>query len=151
MKSLLTKVRQCSLCQEKLPLSPKPILQASTNSKILIVGQAPGIVTHERGIPFNDKSGDRLRVWLNVTKELFYDAEQFAIITMGFCYPGKGKTGDLPPLPLCTETWRTQLLNELSNIQLTIIIGRYAVDWHLQSKAPITKLAQQWQSLLTNK
>lgn len=148
MKQLLTEIRQCNLCQAHLPLAAKPILQASTNSKILVVGQAPGLVTHKKGIPFDDKSGDRLRTWLGVTYEQFYDPQLFAIIPMGFCYPGRGTSGDLPPLPLCAETWRAQLLTELKHIKLTIILGRYAIDWHLQSKTAISELAKQWQELL---
>jgi len=148
LETLLKKIRQCTLCQNSLPLEAKPILQASQRSKILIVGQAPGIVTHKRGIPFDDKSGERLRTWLGVDKNQFYDEDIFAIIPMGFCYPGKGKSGDLPPLPLCEETWRIPLLKNFKHVELTIILGKYAIEWHLQSKAPITELARQWQHLL---
>jgi len=148
LETLLKKIRQCTLCQNSLPLEAKPILQASQRSKILIVGQAPGIVTHKRGIPFDDKSGERLRVWLGVDKNQFYDKDIFAIIPMGFCYPGKGKSGDLPPLPLCAKTWRMQLLEKLKHVELTIILGKYAIEWHLQSKDPITELAMRWQHLL---
>ena len=148
MQQLITKIRRCTLCASSLPLAPKPILQASRDSKILIAGQAPGQVTHEKGVPFNDKSGERLRDWLGVTPAQFYDPTLFAIIPMGFCYPGKGKSGDLPPIPLCAETWRRPLLEQLPQIKLTIILGKYAIDWHLSSKEPITALAKQWQSLL---
>jgi len=151
MENLLKKIRQCCLCADTLPLAPKPILQVSLTSKILIVGQAPGIVAHKLGSPFDDKSGERLRVWLGVNREVFYDPKQFAIIPMGFCYPGRKKSGDLPPMPLCAETWRKALLTKLTNVQLTIILGRYAVEWHLQVKAPITELAQQWQNMLASK
>lgn len=150
MKKLLTQIRQCTLCEKNLPLQPKPILQASIHSKILIVGQAPGTVTHEKGIPFDDKSGERLRSWLGVSKQQFYTANIFAIIPMAFCYPGKGKSGDLPPIPLCAETWRAKLFDQLPDIELTIILGKYAVEWHLHTKAPITELAKNWQHLLTN-
>jgi len=150
MKNLIDKIKQCTLCQSSLHLEPKPILQASQQSKILIVGQAPGIITHNRGIPFDDKSGERLRAWLGVNKNQFYDPLLFAIIPMSFCYPGRGKSGDLTPLPLCAETWRTQLLARFTNIELTIILGKYAIAWHLQSNAPITELAKQWQYLIKN-
>ena len=150
MQTLLDKVRQCSLCQSELPLAPKPILQASSQSKILIVGQAPGVKTHDKGIPFDDKSGERLRAWLGVNSAQFYNPDNFAILPMGFCYPGKGKSGDLPPIPLCAQTWRKELLAELKQIKLTIIMGKYAINWHLQSTKPITELAQQWERLLVS-
>ncbi len=151
MQELLIQIRRCALCKQSLPFAPKPILQASPQSKILIVGQAPGVKTHEKGIPFDDLSGDRLRAWIGVDKNQFYQPNNFAIIPMGFCYPGRGKSGDLPPIPLCAETWREQLLAQLEQIELTIILGKYAINWHLHSSAPITKLAQQWQSLLSSK
>jgi len=151
MQKLLTQIRQCTLCEQDLPFKPKPILQASAHSKILIVGQAPGTKTHEKSIPFDDLSGDRLRAWLGVNKAQFYQANNFAIVPMGFCYPGRGKSGDLPPLPLCAKTWREALLAKLEKVELTIILGRYAINWHLHSTAPITELAQQWQSLLKSK
>ncbi len=136
------------MCQVQLPLKAKPILQASTASKILIVGQAPGAVTHEKGIAFDDKSGDRLREWLGVNKEQFYNPDLFAILPMGFCYPGKGKSGDLPPIELCAQTWRDEVLARFNQVELTIILGKYATEWHLHSKEPITNLAKQWQKLL---
>lgn len=148
MQELLAQIRQCTLCQQNLPLKPKPILQANSQSKILIVGQAPGSKTHEKGIPFDDLSGDRLRSWLGVSKAQFYHPDNFAIIPMGFCYPGRGKSGDLPPSPLCAQTWREPLLAQLEKVALTIILGKYAINWHLHTNAPITELAQQWQRLL---
>ena len=148
---LLNRVRQCELCQAQLPLPAKPILQCSSESKILIAGQAPGSITHEKGIPFDDASGDRLRSWLGVGREQFYDAEKFAIIPMGFCYPGKGKSGDLPPMPLCAQTWRQPLLDQLANIKLTIIVGKYAIAWHLNSKQSVTAEVIRWQEMLLNK
>ena len=148
MKTLLKQINQCRLCENILPLEPKPILQINNNSKILILGQAPGAKAHQRGIPFDDKSGDRLRLWLGVDKNQFYDDELFAILPMGFCYPGRGKSGDLPPIPQCANTWREALLAKLTNVELTILLGKYAIAWHLGSKAPITELAKQWQTLL---
>ncbi len=130
LATLLSEVRACRLC-EGLPLGPLPILQASSSSRILIAGQAPGRITHAKGIPFDDPSGNRLRDWLGVTRELFYDPGYFAIIPMGFCFPGTAKGGDLPPRPLCAETWRTRLLAVVPNVQLTLLIGHYAQNWHL--------------------
>lgn len=151
MQKLLAQIRQCTLCEQNLPFEAKPILQANAQSKILIVGQAPGTRTHEKAVPFDDLSGDRLRNWLGVDRTQFYQANNFAIVPMGFCYPGRGKSGDLPPLPLCAATWREAVLAKLENVELTIILGRYAINWHLHSTAPITELAQQWQSLLNSK
>lgn len=150
MENLLKEIRLCTLCKDILPCEPKPILQASGHSKILIVGQAPGIITHEKGIPFDDKSGERLRLWLGVDKKQFYDPSLFAILPMSFCYPGKGKSGDLPPIATCADTWRNKLLTKLSNVALTVILGKYAINWHLNSKAPITELSAQWKRLLEN-
>lgn len=149
MDKLLNQIMQCQLCQDKLPLPPKPILQISEHSKILIAGQAPGVATHHKGIPFDDKSGDRLRHWLGVNKNQFYDKNLFAIVPMGFCYPGKGKSGDLAPLTQCADTWHRSLLAKLTQVELTIIIGKYASKFHLQSDDSITDLTQRWQTLLT--
>ncbi|SFC72978.1 uracil-DNA glycosylase family protein [Pseudoalteromonas denitrificans] len=131
LENLIEQVKFCTLCQENLPLGPRPVIQLSHKSKILIAGQAPGLKVHKTGLPFNDASGDRLREWLGVTQEVFYDDTQFAILPMGFCYPGKGKSGDLPPRAECASTWREKLLNELKNIELTIVIGQYAQAYHL--------------------
>jgi len=147
IKLLEKNVKDCTLCSEHLPLGARPIIQIDTRSKILIAGQAPGKKVHETGIPFNDASGDRLREWLGVSKDAFYDSEQFAILPIGFCYPGKGKSGDLPPPPLCADTWRKQLLSKFENIEFTIILGQHAIAWHLQSKASVTELAKKWQYL----
>ena len=151
MQKLLNNIRACTLCKNSLPLDPKPILQANKFSKILIAGQAPGAITHEKGIPFDDKSGQRLREWLGVTKAQFYDPTLFAIIPMSFCYPGKGKSGDLPPISLCGQTWRTELLSQLNHIELTIVLGKHAIEWHLKTREPITTLSKNWQQSLTKK
>ncbi|WP_448550066.1 uracil-DNA glycosylase family protein [Thalassotalea fusca] len=129
-------------------MAPRPILQASFHSKILIAGQAPGIVTHEKGIPFDDKSGERLRGWLGVDRNQFYDAELFAIVPMAFCYPGKGNSGDLPPPAICAQTWRKKLLAQLPNIELTLILGKYAANWHLHTNSSISALASNWKQNL---
>ncbi|WP_448211165.1 uracil-DNA glycosylase family protein [Colwellia sp. MEBiC06753] len=129
---LLDQIHRCQHCVSQLPLAPRPILQYSQHSKVLIAGQAPGKITHEKGRPFDDKSGERLRQWLNVDNASFYKPEHFAIVPMGFCYPGKGKSGDLPPLKACAELWRNQLLAELTQLSLTIVVGQYAAQWHLK-------------------
>jgi uracil-DNA glycosylase len=127
---LLADIRQCKICAD-LPLGPNPIVQASPTSRVLIVGQAPGRITHGKGRPFDDPSGNRLRDWMGVTREQFYDASLFAIVPMGFCYPGKGQGGDLAPRPECAPAWRTRLLAQLPDIRLKLVIGQYAHDWHL--------------------
>ncbi|MBR9884607.1 MAG: uracil-DNA glycosylase family protein [Oceanospirillales bacterium] len=124
--ALIERVRACRLCEAHLPLGPKPILQASPKARILLVGQAPGRRAHISGQPFDDASGDRLRGWLGVTREQFYNPELFAILPMGFCYPGRGKSGDLPPRPECEPAWRAELMAHLSSIELTLALGQFA-------------------------
>ena len=135
---LVEEIRSCTLCAAHLPSGPRPVIQADPRARILVVGQAPGTAVHKTGIPFNDPSGDRLRRWMGIHRETFYDPEQVALVPMGFCYPGKGKGGDLPPRPECAPAWRNQLLGQLDKIELTIVMGRYALDWHLQTTAKQT-------------
>ena len=123
---LLVEVRACRICTAHLPLGPRPVVQASLQSRLLIVSQAPGRKVHETGIPFNDVSGDRLREWLGIDKAAFYDAAKIAIVPMGFCFPGTGKGGDLPPRPECAPTWHPRLLPPLEQVRLTLAIGQYA-------------------------
>lgn len=144
-QQLLSDVLACTLCKDKLPLGPRPVLQFSSNARILIAGQAPGLKVHQTGIPFNDPSGDRLRDWLGINREQFYDADKIAILPMGFCYPGKGKSGDLPPRPECAEAWRAQLLDQLNQLQLTLVIGKYAMAYHLPAfKGSLTDAVGAW-------
>ncbi len=126
-------IRNCQLCKSTLPLPPRPILQISSSSKIQIIGQAPGLATHKLNLPFKDKSGDRLREWLNVSEQQFYDPELFAITPMAFCYPGKNKSGsgDAPPPKICHSTWHGDLSRSLDNLQLRILIGSYAAKAYL--------------------
>lgn len=131
LKVLLEEVSGCRLCEESLPLGPRPVLSAHRSARLLIIGQAPGTRVHETGIPWNDPSGDRLRSWLQLDREAFYDQSRIAIVPMGFCYPGRGKGGDLPPRSECAETWHARLLAELPNIQLTLLIGQYAQRYYL--------------------
>ncbi|MXN66572.1 uracil-DNA glycosylase family protein [Stappia sp. GBMRC 2046] len=147
LPDLLAKVRACAIC-EGLPLGPKPILQAGSKARILIAGQAPGKKAHERGIPFDDASGDRLRQWLGVDRDTFYDTEKIAVLPMGFCFPGTSKNGDLPPRAECAPAWRDKLLAKLESVDLTIVIGQYAQDWHLgdrRSKS-LTETVANWRA-----
>lgn len=134
MKRLLEQVGQCQICAGCLPNSPKPILQVSSESRILIIGQAPGRRVHYSGVPWDDQSGDELRRWLGVEKAQFYDAKLFGLMPMGFCYPGKGKSGDLPPRPECAPLWHHQLLAKMKYVQLTLLIGQYSQKFYLGDK-----------------
>ena len=146
ISGLKKNIKACKLCEEDLPYPPKPVFSFSAKSKILIVGQAPGIKVQESGIPWNDASGDRLRKWMQVSKEQFYDTKYFSIVPMAFCYPGKGKSGDLPPPPKCAEKWMQPILDKLPERRLTLLIGRYAQAWFLQSdkKATLTETVKNW-------
>ncbi len=147
LPELLDQVRACQLCREQLPLGPRPVVQASETARILIVGQAPGLKVHETGIPFNDPSGDRLRDWMGLDREQFYDPERVAILPMGFCYPGRGRSGDNPPRPECAPAWRQSLLDLLPNIEMTILAGRYAQEWHLGRSANLTERVRNWRAV----
>jgi uracil-DNA glycosylase len=149
--SLKAEVKRCTLCEQHLSLGPRPIIQIDSASHILIAGQAPGKKVHESGVPFNDASGERLREWLGVDKEAFYDPKQFAILPMGFCYPGKGKSGDLPPRPECSDKWRKTVLAALPNIQLTLVIGQYAIGYHLPNEGKnLTQVVANWEKYWPN-
>jgi uracil-DNA glycosylase len=144
--TLNKQVRNCTICAPHLPLGPRPIFQVHPKAKILIAGQAPGRKVHETGIPFNDPSGKRLRKWMGIDSEIFYNPEVCAILPMGFCYPGTEKSGDLPPLPECAKTWRDLLIAQMPEIQLTLVIGLYAQQWHLgeSKKSNLTKTVKAW-------
>ncbi len=142
---LMDSVRQCRICEPLLPLGPRPVLQLDPGARILIAGQAPGRQVHTTGVPFDDASGDRLRDWLGVSRDTFYDPTKVAILPMGFCYPGTGKSGDLPPRPECAETWRHQLFQQLGQLRLTLVIGQYAHTWHLpEKKKNLTETVRAW-------
>lgn len=128
---ILKEVRACTLCADELVDGVRPVVRAKASARILIAGQAPGSKVHATGVPFDDPSGDRLREWMNVDASVFYDESKIALVPMGFCYPGKGKSGDLPPRPICAQTWRARILEGLPNIQLILVIGQYAQAWHL--------------------
>jgi len=138
IERLLKEVQACTICTKHLPLGPRPIVSAHYKSKIVIIGQAPGTAVHASGIPWDDKSGENLRKWMDVDKAEFYDPEKFAIIPMGFCYPGRGKTGDLPPRKECAPLWHEALMSELKEIQLILLIGKYAQDYYLPAVKKVT-------------
>lgn len=145
--TLIEQVRACTLCHQQLPFGARPVVQAHPSARILIAGQAPGRKVHESGIPFSDASGERLREWMGITQEVFYDESKVAILPMGFCYPGKGRSGDLPPRPECAPTWRQQLMGALPNIQLTLALGQYAQAYHFDGKRlAVTQRVQEWQA-----
>jgi uracil-DNA glycosylase len=151
LQDLLADIRACRLCERYLPLGPRPVLRAQSSAKLLIVGQAPGTKVHASGIPWNDPSGDRLRAWLGMNEEQFYDESKVAIVPMGFCYPGKGKSGDLPPRPECAEHWHAKVLNHLPDIELTLLVGTYAQQYYLsdlkkKTYASLTERVQDWKT-----
>jgi len=145
-------VMACTICESFLPHSVNPVVQINPKARILIAGQAPGRKVHESNIPFNDASGNRLRDWMGIDKSVFYDPEIIAIVPMGFCFPGTGKSGDLPPRPECAKKWRARLLKQLPNIELTILIGMYAMKWHLKKEmaANLTETVRNWKKLPTH-
>jgi uracil-DNA glycosylase len=128
---LLADVRACTICAPYLPLGPRPVLQLDRTARLLIVAQAPGRLVHESGRPFTDPSGDRLRSWMGVTPDEFYDANRVAIMGVGLCFPGTGSSGDLPPRPECAPTWHQKLLAALSRVELTLLVGQYAIGTDL--------------------
>ncbi|MCK5771567.1 uracil-DNA glycosylase family protein [Algiphilus sp.] len=145
LEALLGRTRACTLCRERLPHEPRPVLQAGSGARILVAGQAPGRRVHASRRPFDDPSGDRLRAWMGVDRATFWDARRVAILPMGFCFPGSGASGDLPPRPECAPAWRTPLLALLPDISLTLVIGRYAQDWHLDTVgASVTDTVRDW-------
>lgn len=131
LNQLLQEIQRCTLCADHLPLGPRPVVSAAPNARILIIGQAPGTKVHASGIPWDDASGRRLRQWMDLSDEQFYDPQQIAIIPMGFCYPGRGKSGDLPPRPECAPRWHQSLLDQLPQLRLTLLIGQYAQKYYL--------------------
>ncbi len=144
---LVASIKACTLCAEELTAGVRPVLQVHPQARILIAGQAPGTKVHNTGIPFDDASGDRLRAWMGVDNATFYDQTKIAILPMGFCYPGKGKSGDLPPKPICATTWRDKIMTQLHNVGLTLAIGQYAQGWHLpQQQKNVTETVRAWRS-----
>ena len=145
--SLRDDIRACTICEPFLPHGVRPVVQAHPDAKILIAGQAPGRKVHETGVPFDDPSGNRLRDWMGISRETFYDDSKIAIVPMGFCFPGTGKSGDLPPRAECAPAWREQLLGHLSHIQVTLVVGAYAQAVHLEKDyKTLTDAVKDWRS-----
>tara|TARA_R110000868_G_scaffold170440_6_gene405715 strand:+ start:1010 stop:1594 length:585 start_codon:yes stop_codon:yes gene_type:complete len=147
----LKEARACTICARELPLGPRPVLRASATSRLLIIGQAPGTKVHESGVPWDDRSGDRLRHWLGVDKDTFYDESRIAIVPMGFCYPGRdAKGGDAPPRKECAPTWHPQVLPLLPNVEFTLLIGLYAQGYYLSDrrKGTLTETVSAWRDYL---
>ena len=150
MRETLNNIQKCTLCKDQLPHGVNPILSASLESKIVIIGQAPGRIVHETNIPWNDKSGDNLRAWMDVSKDDFYNTSKFAIIPMGFCYPGTGKSGDLPPMKICATEWHNTLLMKMDKVELILLVGKYAQDYYLNlpKKTTLTNTVKNYKSFL---
>lgn len=146
--SVIDKIKACRLCAAHLPLGPRPVFQISSTAKILIAAQAPGIRVHNSGRPFTDPSGERLRDWMGIDETIFYDPVRTAIVPMGFCYPGTGVRGDMPPRPECAPTWRKALLSTIEDLRLTLVIGQYAHAWHLGRRRgkTLTETVKNWQA-----
>ncbi|MEZ5536827.1 MAG: uracil-DNA glycosylase family protein [Thiolinea sp.] len=144
--SLVQEIRACKICEPHLPLGANPVFLAKPQACILIVGQAPGVRVHKTGLPFNDPSGVRLRRWMGVDSDTFYNSPYLGIVPMGFCYPGTGKSGDLPPRKECAAAWREQLLAQMPDVELTILLGQYAQQYHLGKtrKKNLTETAKAW-------
>lgn len=150
MKKLIQTIKACTICSASLEHGPRPVLAATKTSKIVIIGQAPGSVVHRTGIPWDDKSGENLRKWMGINTDTFYDADQIAIIPMGFCYPGKGKSGDLPPRKECAPEWHQPLFDHLKEVKLTLLIGQYAQKYYLQNgkKPTLTETVKHYNEYL---
>lgn len=152
INTLKTQIGGCRLCAERFAATrtahePRPVLQVAAGARILIAGQAPGLRVHETGLPFNDASGDRLRNWLKMDRETFYDPRRCAVVPMAFCFPGYGASGsDLPPPAVCARTWRAQIMAALPDVRLTLLIGGYAQKWHLGTKASVTATVADWRA-----
>ncbi len=149
MNTLLKEIRQCTLCADSLDLGPRPILAAHKQSRIAVIGQAPGSVVHRTGIPWDDQSGKNLRLWMGIDDATFYDEKKIALIPMGFCYPGKGKSGDLPPRKECAPLWHKPLFHKLEHLKLILLIGKYAQDYYLSSpQKTLTETVKQYRNYL---
>lgn len=152
LNHVIKEVRNCRICEAHLPLGPRPIVHMSSTARLMIIGQAPGLKVHESGIPWNDASGDRLRDWIGLSKPLFYNEKVIAIMPMGFCYPGRGKTGDLPPRKECFQLWHRKLLANLPNLKLILLVGSYSINSYLPEtrKKTLTETVRSWQDYLPN-
>jgi uracil-DNA glycosylase len=148
---VLREARACTLCAQRLPLGPRPVLRAKAAARLLIVGQAPGTRVHETGIPWNDASGDRLRGWMGLTRETFYDDKLIAIVPIGFCYPGRNeKGGDRPPIPECAPLWHPRIVPQLAQVRLTLLVGTYAQRFYLgpEGGKTVAETVGRWRDFL---
>ena len=150
MQNLVSEIQNCSVCKEHLPLGPRPVISVSSKSRIAIIGQAPGTKVHASGIPWDDQSGKNLREWMGVDEQTFYNPDIFAIVPMGFCYPGRGKSGDLPPRKECAPLWHKSLFDNMPKLELTLLIGKYAQDYYLgkSSKRNLTATVKYFKEYL---
>ena len=150
MQKLLQQIKECQICKAHLPLGPNPVVQAGKGARIIIIGQAPGTKVHKSGVPWDDASGNLLRKWLNIDKNIFYDAEKIALVPMGFCYPGKGKSGDLPPRPECAPQWHQPLFEQMPKLDLIILIGTYSQAYYLKDHPHknLTETVRAWKDFL---
>lgn len=150
MDNILSEIRNCTVCKDFLPNAPRPIIQASKSSKVVVIGQAPGQKVQNSGIPWDDASGNNLRAWLGVNEQTFYDEKVFALIPMGFCFPGTGKSGDLPPRHECAPLWHQQVLKAMTEVKLTILIGQYAQSYYLGNdcKSTLTETVKNYKEYL---
>ena len=152
LNELLTDIRACTICADHLPHGPRPIVQASAHSRVVIIGQAPGRRVHESGVPWDDPSGRTLRTWLGVSDDDFYDAEKVGLVPMGFCYPGAASSGDAPPRPECAPQWHEPLLDHLPDERLTVIIGMYAQARYVEDRSPtLTETVARWREYLPDR
>ncbi len=145
LAGLLAEIRSCDVCTEHLPLGPRPVVSAHRDARLLIIGQAPGKRVHESGVPWDDPSGDRLREWLGIDKRRFY-GKRIALVPMGFCFPGTGRSGDLPPRKECAAEWHAKVLDGLPNVKLTLLLSRYAQAYYLgdRMKDNLTQTVESW-------
>jgi uracil-DNA glycosylase len=151
LDALTAEIRACTICAKHLPLGPRPVLRGRVTARLLILSQAPGTRVHVTGLSFNDRSGDRLREWLDISRKTFYDESRVAIAPMGFCYPGRdAKGGDLPPRPECAPTWLGPLLERLPHLELILLVGSYAIDAYLEGRTrpSMTETVQAWREYL---
>ena len=150
MERLLSEIRSCQVCKSHLPLGPRPVVAAHPNARIVIIGQAPGTKVHQIGIPWDDPSGRELRKWLNIQDSVFYDESKIALMPMGFCYPGRGKGGDLPPRPECAPLWHNALLTSMPCLELIILIGTYSQQYYLgkTAKGTLTETVKSYRQFL---
>lgn len=148
--NIFTRLSGCDLCRDAFARTethhePRPVVQGRSTARILIAGQAPGMRVYQSGMPFDDASGDRLRDWMGISRDVFYDADLIAIVPMAFCFPGYDKKGaDLPPPPICARTWRKRVLSEFTKIEVTLLVGAHAQKWHLNDTRPVSERVAAW-------